>query len=212
MIFSCFIFPFVASQADLSPLWDDNFSQTFNNVETNPDFYSLDAETNPDFSSLDAETNPGFYSLDAETSPDYYTLDAENNPDFYTSDVEPIWSSPDQVSQGTFGLFSDPDTDLLAGVGEGCPPNGQPINKSRKRNDACPAPGSSDDSQLRIPNPLDAKKKGELAPTSDDSDICRVFEALQARFFAVCDSGRPNDRILNRATGEYSLIDCERGK
>lgn len=175
MIFSSFIFFCVTSRAELSPLWDSDVLETFNDVKTNPDFYTLDSE--------------------------------------------PIFESPDQMSQGISGLISDPGTDLWAEIGDECSLDSQLTNNIQKRNDVCTGSGSTNEpekgldlDQLEIPNPFEAGKGATQTITSDDTDICGIFNILEARHFAVCDSGNDYDRILNKYTGEYSLFNCERRK
>lgn len=143
--------------------------------------------------------------------------DADANSDFYNLHDEPLMDSPDQVSQGISGLVSDPGTGLWAN--DECSVDGQPTNDIQKRNDLCPDPGSLNEpgkgsnlDHLEMPSPLDAVKGAIQTVTSDDRAICGTFENFDIGYFAVCDSGLEHDRILNKLTGEYSLLNCERRK
>ena len=174
MVLSSLVFPFVASRAELSSLWDYDVSETF----------------------------------DVDTSSDFYTLYSD-----------PLWESPDQVSQEMSGLVSDPDTDLWAEVSDECSLDGPPINDIQKRNGVCPnsesrdGPGNGfDPNQLAIPSRLEAGREATDTVNDDDQDICITSGVVGARYMAVCDSGRDDDRILNGNTGEYSLFNCERRK
>lgn len=176
LIISSCIFPLVASRAGPASLWDYDVSETFNNVDTSSDFYTLDSE--------------------------------------------PTLESPDQVNQGISGLVSDPNMNLWAEVSNECFLDSQSTNDIQKRNDACsnsgslnqPGKGSSADQPIIPGLLLETGMKATQTPTSDDTDICSTLDIFDARYFAVCDSGRDNDRIVNRITGEYALIDCERRK
>ena len=152
----------------------------------------------------------------------FETLDDVNtDSNFYALDSEPVMDSPDQLSQEISGLISDPDTDtdLWAEVSDECFIDTQSTGNVLKRNDMCSDLGSLSEpgkelnpDQLRIPSGLAAGKEILQTVTSDDQDICRKIDFIDARFFAACESGLDNDRILNRITGEYSLLNCERGK
>lgn len=175
MILSSFIFPFVASRAELSLLGNYDVLEPFDNVDTNSDFYTMDSE-----------------------------------PDLEMSD---------QLSQGVSGLVSDPDTDLWAEASDQCSTDGQSTNNIQRRIDVCPGVGSLNEAgnvpnfdQLRLPSALEAGTETAQTATSDDIDICGPTNVLYARIFAACDSGFDDDRILNKITGEYALIDCERRK
>jgi hypothetical protein len=130
--------------------------------------------------------------------------------DIYDLDSEPIWMSPDE---STDWLVLDPD---LVGieVNDLCfLDNAQSMNNVQKRNNACsprlevPEKPKTDSSldQQNTPILQEWGRMPTTALTSDDADICQ-----KTGFFAVCDSGSDNDRILNRWTGEYSLFRCER--
>ena len=143
--------------------------------------------------------------------------DVDTNLNLFGPNDEPILGSPDELNQGTSGFDSDLNTDLWAQVGDECILNdGQAMNDVTKRNDVCPDPGSSSQpgqgSTAEFPGLIESGLKATQTLTDDDADICRTLHAFDGGYFAVCDSGRPNDRILNRVTGEYTLLDCERRK
>lgn len=152
----------------------------------------------------------------------FETLDDFNtNSNFFALDSVPVVALLDESSQGISELVSDTDTDtdLWAEVSDECFIDTQSTGSVLKRNDMCSDSGSLNEpgkelnfDQLRIPSGFAAGKEALQTVTSDDQDICRKLDFLDGHFFAVCESGRDNDRILNRVTGEYSLLDCERGK
>lgn len=143
--------------------------------------------------------------------------DVDTDLDLFGPDDEPILASPDQLDQETSGLVSDFDTDLWAEVGDECLLNdGQAMSDIQKRNEICSDPGSPSQpgqgTTVVFPGLVESEMKATQTLTSDDADICRTLHAFDAGYFAVCDSGRHDDRILNRLTGEYTLFHCERSK
>jgi hypothetical protein len=123
---------------------------------------------------------------------------------------EPIWMWTDE---STNGLGLDPD---LVGieVNELCfLDDAQSMNDVQKRNNACsprlevPEKPKTDSSldQQNTPILQEWGRMPTTALTSDDADICQ-----DTGYFAVCDSGNDDDRILNQVTGEHSLFRCER--
>lgn len=135
--------------------------------------------------------------------------DVDTEPNIFALSSEPAVDSPDRLSQGISGLISDPDTDLWAEVGDECSTDIQSRSNVQKRNDVCTNLGSLNEPGKE--SSVSAIGKGAVQTvTSEDLDICGKLDFLH--FFAVCESGHEDDTILNIYTGEYSLIDCERGK
>lgn len=143
--------------------------------------------------------------------------DVDTDLNLFGPNDEPILGSPDELNQGTSGLVSDLDTDLWAQVGDECLMNdGQAMNDVTKRNGVCSNPGSTSQpgqgSTVEVPGLIESGLKATQTLTADDADICRTLHAFDGGYFAVCDSGRHNDRVINRVTGEYTLFHCERRK
>ena len=135
--------------------------------------------------------------------------DVDTEPDIFALNSEPILDSPDQLSQGISGLISDPDTGLWAEVGDECSTDIRSRRNVQKRNDVCTNSESLNEPGKDL-NVFGIGRGSVKTTASDDLDICGKIDLLH--FFAVCESGRDEDTILNTYTGEYSLIDCERGK
>lgn len=160
-----------------------------------------------------------------DPSPGDYDLfeifdDVDTEPNFFALNSEPSLASPDQLSGEISELASDtdPDPDLWAKASGECSMNDQSTNDIQKRIAVCPdlgslnEPGAGAIEQLKLPSALEVGKGLVQTATSDDINICGPINVFNARIFAACDSGLDEDRILNQLTGEYSLIDCERGK
>ena len=143
-------------------------------------------------------------SLDYEVSGTFD--DFETYPDLYSLDDEPMLLSPGQLNQEITGPVSDLDTNIWAEADSACfLDDAQSTDNLQKRNDACSSSGSP-------PGLVESGMKTIVTPASEDADICQILQTFGSLFFAVCDSGRESDRILNQFTGEYSLFHCERRK
>lgn len=146
--------------------------------------------------------------------------DLETGSDVYSLDDEHMSLLPDQMNQDSPELISDLDTTLWTTTGDECFLDDSSLTTViQKRNDACSSTGSLDQpdigsqvDQQAAHDFLESGKKKLVSPTEEDSDICASTQLIGASWFAVCDSGRESDRILNWRTGEYTLFHCERSK
>jgi hypothetical protein len=138
--------------------------------------------------------------------------DVNTYSDFLGLDDGPLSISTDLADETKTWLISDSNTDLWADVSNEClSENALPTNGIQRRNDAClNKPNKHSDPSLSTFPGIGTRTAVTL--TSEDHHICQTLDLYDARYYAVCDSGREVDRILNSRTGEWSVFHCERRK
>ena len=144
--------------------------------------------------------------------------DINTSLDLFDLDDELLSMSTDLADETTSWLILDSDTDLWADVSDECSSeNALSMNEIQRRDNFCSP-------RLETPNQPNKNSNPDLINfpgigtkplailTSDDQDICQTLDVYDASYYAVCDSGREEDRVFNSRTGEWSIFHCERRK